>query len=62
MGTFKALCKIGLIETIVEFHVMDITPNYNLLLGRVWLILLGLFPLLYIKNEDPMEGGNCYSA
>ena len=34
MDTFKAPCKIGPIETIVEFHVMDITPNYNLLLGR----------------------------
>ena len=34
MGTFKAPCKIGLMETIVEFHVMDITPNYNLLFGR----------------------------
>ena len=31
MGTFKAPCKIGPIETIMEFHVMDITPNYNLL-------------------------------
>ena len=28
MGTFKAFCKIGPIKTIVEFHVMDITPNY----------------------------------
>ena len=37
MGTFKAPCKIGPIETIVEFHVMNITPNYNLLLGRAWL-------------------------
>ena len=27
MGTFKAPCKIGPMETIVEFHVMDITPN-----------------------------------
>ena len=34
MGTFKAPYKIGLSETIVEFHMMDITPNYNLLLGR----------------------------
>ena len=34
MGTFKAPCKIGPIETIVEFHVMNITPNYNLLLDR----------------------------
>ena len=32
MSTFKAPCKIGPMETIVEFHVMDITPNYNLLL------------------------------
>ena len=42
MGTFKAPCKIGPIETIVEFHVMDITPNYNLLLGRDWLQELDL--------------------
>ena len=34
MGTLKAPCKIGPMETIVEFHGMDITPNYNLLLGR----------------------------
>ena len=33
MGTFKAPCKIGPMETIVKFHVMDITLNYNLLLG-----------------------------
>ena len=32
MRTFKAPCKM--LETIEEFHVMDITPNYNLLLGR----------------------------
>ena len=37
MGIFKAPCKIGPIETIVEFHVMHITPNDNLLLGRAWL-------------------------
>ena len=34
IGTFKAPCKIGPLETTVEFHVMNITPNYNLLLGR----------------------------
>ena len=34
LGTFKAPCNIGPLETIVEFHVMDITPNYNLLLGK----------------------------
>ena len=27
MGTFKAPCKIGPLETIVEFHMMDINPN-----------------------------------
>ena len=37
MGTFKAPRKIGPLNTIVEFHVMDITPNYNLLLGKAWL-------------------------
>ena len=44
MGTFKAPCKIGPIETIVEFHTMDITPNYNLLLGRPWLHPIGAIP------------------
>ena len=34
METFKAPYKIGSLETIVEFHIMDITPNYKLLLGR----------------------------
>ena len=41
MSTFKAPYKIGPMETIVEFHVMDITPNYNLLLGRAWLHPMG---------------------
>ena len=44
MGTFKALCKIGLLERIVEFHVMDITPNYNLLLEGAWLFPIGAIP------------------
>ena len=48
--TFKTPCKIGPIKTIVEFHVMDITPNYNLLLGRPWLHPTRLFPLLYMKK------------
>ena len=34
MGTFKAPYKSGPMETIVEFHIMDITPNYNLLVGK----------------------------
>ena len=37
MVTFKAPCKFVPLETIVEFHVMDITSNYKLLLGRAWL-------------------------
>ena len=41
MGTFKAPCKIGPIETIVEFHVMDISPNYNLLWEELGFIPMG---------------------
>ena len=41
MGTFKSPCKNGLLETIVEFHMMDITPNYNSLFGRAWLHPIG---------------------
>lgn len=37
LGTFVSLCKVGPIETEVEFYVMDISSNYNLLLGRAWL-------------------------
>ena len=56
MGTFKAPCKIGPIETIVEFHVMDITPNYNLFLGRAWLHLNGEIPsLLHQKMKIPWK-------
>ena len=44
MGTFKAPCKIGLLEIVVEFHVMDITPNYNLLLGSSWLHTIRAIP------------------
>lgn len=34
METFKILCKVGPVESMVEFCVMDIPANYNLLLGR----------------------------
>ena len=62
MGTFKAPCKIGPLETIVEFHMINITPNYNLILGRAW-----FYPRSYSfhstpKDEDPMERRNCCSA
>ena len=58
MGTFKALCKIGPLETIGEFHVMDITPNYNLLLGRAWLHPIEAIPsTLHQKMKIPWKGG-----
>ena len=58
VGTFKAPCKIGPIETIVEFHVMDITPNYNLFLGRAWLYPTGAIPSsLHQKMKIPWKGG-----
>ena len=62
MGTFKAPCKIGPTKTVVEFHVMDITPNYNLFLGRAWLHLMGNPLLTTPKDEDPMERKDCHSA
>ena len=44
MGTFKALYKIRPLETAVKFHIMDITTNYNLFLGRAWLHPNGAIP------------------
>ena len=56
IGTFKAPCKIGPLETIVKFHVMDITPNYNLLLGRAWLHPNEAIPfLLHQKMKIPWK-------
>ena len=56
IGTFKASSKIGPMETIVEFYVMDITSNYNLLLGRAWLHLNGAIPsLLHQKMKIPWK-------
>ena len=58
MVTFKAPCKIGQLETIVEFHVMGITPNYNLLLGRAWLHpVRAIFSTLHQKIKIPWKGG-----
>jgi len=58
MGTFNAPCKIGPLETIIIFHVMDITLNYNLLLGRAWLHLIGAIPsTLHQKMKIPWKGG-----
>ena len=58
MSTFKAPCKIELIETIMEFHVMDITLNYSLLLVRAWLHPNGSIPSsLYRKMKILWKGG-----
>ena len=63
IGTFKAPCNIGLLETIVEFHMMDISPNYNLLLGRAWLHPIGAIPsTLHQKMKIPWKKRNCFSA
>ena len=57
LGTFKAPYKIGPMETIVEFHVMDITPNYNLFLGRAWLHPIRAIPSsLHQKMKIPWKG------
>ena len=56
MGTFKSPCKIRPMETIVEFHVMDITPNYNLLMGKAWLHPNGAIPSsLHQKMKIPRK-------
>ena len=46
MGAFKA----SPLETFVEFHIMDITPNYNLLSRRAWLHLIGAIPSSLHQN------------
>ena len=50
MGTFKAPCKIGPTKTVVQFHVMDITPNYDLLLEELGFKLMGQSPPHYTKR------------
>ena len=58
METFKAPCKIGPLETIVEFHMMDITPDYNLLLGKAWLHPIKAIPFsLHQKMKVPWKEG-----
>ena len=42
----------------MELHVMDITPNYNLLLGRAWLHPIRVIPSsLHQKMKIPWKGG-----
>ena len=58
MGTFKDPCKIRPMKIVVEFHVMDITPSYNLLLGRAWLCPNGSIPFsLHQKMKIPLKRG-----
>lgn len=41
----------------MKVHVMAITPNYNLLLGRVWLHPIGPIPSnLHQKMKIPWNG------
>ena len=56
-GTFQTLMKMGLIELMVEFIVLDIPITYALLLGRPWFHLLGGVPsTVYQKIKFPYEG------
>jgi len=58
MCTFKSPYKIGPTETIVQFHIMDINPNYNLLLGKAWLHPNGATPFsLHQKMKILWKGG-----
>ena len=43
-GTFVAPVKIGSIEAIVEFTMLDIPVTYALLLGRPWYHVLAGVP------------------
>uniref|UniRef100_A0A2N9HL80 Retrotransposon gag domain-containing protein n=1 Tax=Fagus sylvatica TaxID=28930 RepID=A0A2N9HL80_FAGSY len=43
MGTFKVPCKIGPVNAIVVFHILNIPTSYNLLLGKAWMHPLGKF-------------------
>lgn len=56
IGTFKVACKIIPLDVIVEFHVMDITPSYKLLLERAWLHPIGAIPsTLHQKMKIPWK-------
>ena len=56
--TFKTPSKIDPLKTILEFHVMDIIPIYNLLLGREWLPSIKAIPsFLHQKMKIPWKGG-----
>ena len=59
LGTFKAPCKIGLLETIVEFHMMDITPpTVTPILGRAWLHPIRAIPsTLHQQMKISWKGG-----
>ncbi|XP_050238216.1 uncharacterized protein LOC126687702 [Mercurialis annua] len=55
-GTFKTAVKVGPIESIVEFMVVDIPISYALLLGRPWFHALGGVPsTLHQKIKFPFN-------
>ena len=49
-GTFIAPVKIGPIEVVMEFTVLDIPITYALLLGRPWYHTLGGVPSTVHQN------------
>jgi hypothetical protein len=56
MGTFKVPCKIGPVNAIVVFHILNIPTSYNLLLGKAWMHPLGIVPFsLYQKLRLPRK-------
>lgn len=58
MATFKATCKVVPLDSIMDFQVMDITPSYNLFLGREWLHPIGAIPsTLHHKLKIQWKGG-----
>ena len=63
MGTLKAPCKIGPLETIVEFHVVDITPNLQSSLRKGKASSHWSYSFYFaLKDEDPMERRDCCST
>ena len=56
-GTFVAPVKIGPIEAVVEFTVLDILVTYALLLDRPWYhILRGVPSTVYQKVKFLLDG------
>ena len=56
-GEIEIEMQIGPCTFTVEFHVMDISPSYNCLLGRPWIHIAGAVPsTLHQKIKFVTEG------